>query len=138
VRVPEVRDGAGEADPPARDHGQLAAQLLHLDHQVGGEQDGQALGGEVAHEPPHVAHATGVEAVGRLVEQQQPGPAQQRAGQPQPLAHALGVATDLVVTAAVELDDLEHLLDPLVVPTAVEGRQQVQVPATGQVGVERR
>ena len=60
------------------------------------------------------------------------------AGQPEPLAHALGVAADLVVAATGELDDLEHLLDPLVVPTAVQGREQVEVPAPGQVGVERR
>jgi hypothetical protein len=137
VGVAQVGDGAREADPAAGDDRQLAAQLLDLHHQVGGQQDRQPLLGERRHEPAHVAHASGVEPVRRLVEQQQPRPSEQRGGQPQALAHALRVAPDLVVAATGQLDDLQHLLDPFVVPAAVQGREQVEVPTPGQVGVER-
>ena len=48
------------------------AQLLHLGHQVAGEQHRDALAGQPAHQLPHVAHAGRVEPGGRLVQHQQP------------------------------------------------------------------
>ena len=53
-----------------------------------------------------------VEAGRRLVEQQQARLAQQRRGDPEPLAHPVRVAADPVLGAVGELDDLERLVDP--------------------------
>ena len=52
-----------------------------------------------------------VQAVGRLVEHEQPRPGQQRGGQPEPLAHAEGEAADPVVGDVGEPDLLEHVVD---------------------------
>ena len=52
-----------------------------------------------------------VEAVGRLVEDQHLGIAQQRGGDGQPLAHAHRVALDAPVAGVGDPDQLQHLLD---------------------------
>ena len=80
--------------------------------QVAGEQDRDPLAGEAAHEVAHVAHPGRVEPGRRLVEQEQPRLAQQRGGDPEPLAHAVRVAADPVLRPVAQLDELEHLVDP--------------------------
>ena len=57
-------------------------------------------------------HAVGVQAVGRLVEQQQFGIRQQRGGQRQSLLHTGGIGLDPLVGAVGEADQIEHLGDP--------------------------
>ena len=103
------------------------AQLLDLAHQVRGEQHGDALVGEPPHERAHVAHAGRVEAGGRLVEQQQPRVAQQRPGDPEPLAHAVRVAADPVLRAVGEVDGVERRADA----RARRRRRRAPPPARG-------
>ena len=86
----------------------------------------------------HVAHPGRVEPGRRLVEDQQPGPPQERRRQAQTLAHAVGVAAHAVAAPPRQLDDVEHLLDPVAVTAAVELRQQVEVRTAAQVRVEGR
>ena len=100
-----VDDAAGADDRDA------VAQLLDLGHQVAGEQHGDALVGEPPDQRAHVAHAGRVEAGRRLVEQQQPRVAQQRAGDAEPLAHAVRVAADPVLGAVGEVDGVERRVD---------------------------
>ncbi len=69
--------------------------------------------GQAADQQAHVAHAGRIQAGGGLVEDQQSRPAQQRRGDPEPLAHAVRVAADLVRGAGGQLDRLEHLVDAL-------------------------
>ena len=62
-----------------------------------------------AHQVAHPADAGRVEAVGRLVEDQHVGIAQQRRGDREPLAHAHRVALHAPVGGAGQVDLLEHL-----------------------------
>ena len=61
----------------------------------------------------HGVAAGRVEAVGRLVEQQQVGVVHQRLGQLDPLLHAGGVAADRAVALLVEPDVAQRLGGPL-------------------------
>jgi hypothetical protein len=84
---------------------------LHLAQQMRGQQHRPAAVGEVAQQGAHPVDAGRVEAVGRLVEGQQPGIAQQRQCDPEPLPHAQGV--DASATAALgraQADALQHLV----------------------------
>ena len=49
-----------------------------------------------------------------------------------------GVPAEAVARPVGQVDRLENLTDPVARPAAVEGRQQLQVAAAGQVGVEPR
>ena len=86
----------------------------------------------------HVAHPRRVEAGGGLVEDQQARAAQQRGGDAQALAHPVGVAAHAVLRPRGQLDDLEHLVDPLPRAATVERGEQFEVLASRQVGVEAR
>ena len=103
-----------------------------------GEQDGDALVGEAAHEHAHVAHAGGVQAGGRLVEDEQRGVADQRPGDAEPLAHAVRVAADLVALPVGQLHGVERRVDPALGAAAVERGDELEVAAAGEVGVEAR
>ena len=95
------------------------------------------LVGEPADQAAHVAHPARVEAGGGLVEQQQPRLAQQRRGDPEPLAHPVRVAADPVLGAVGQLDGLERLVDPRRRAAAVERGQQLEV-ARARSGTGRR
>ena len=56
--------------------------------------------------------ALGVEAVGRLVEDEDLRVAQQRGGQAESLAHAEGELPDPAVGGLGEVDEVENLVDP--------------------------
>src|SRR5579875_327892 len=84
---------------------------LDLVEQVGGEQHGAPTAGEVTQQSAHPAHPLGIQAVGRLVEDQQLRVAEQGVGDPQPLAHAERVLADaLARRGLVEPDELQHLV----------------------------
>ena len=86
----------------------------------------------------HVAHARRVEAGRRLVEHEQARRAQQRRGDPEPLAHAVRVAARLVARAAGEVDRVERGVDPAARVAAVERGHHLEVLAAAQVRVEAR
>ena len=123
-------------DPALADDRHPVAELFHLGEQVAGEQDGDPLAGEPANEQAHVAHPRRIETGGRLVQKQQPRRAQQRGGDPEPLLHPVRVAADPVVAPVAQLDQLEHLLDPVARARLVVVGKQAQVPPAGQVRVE--
>jgi hypothetical protein len=100
-------------DDRARTHDRdVVADLLDLGHVMGAEQHRQAAGGEALDQRAHVAHAGGIEPVGRLVENEELRVAQQAGGDSEALAHAERVAPDLVVRAIGQIDELEHLFHP--------------------------
>ena len=70
--------------------------------------------GEPSQEVPQPADALRVEAVGGLVEHQDPRIAEQRRREAEPLAHAERVAARAPVAGVLERDQLEQLLDALV------------------------
>jgi hypothetical protein len=88
----------------------LVRELGDLREHVARDQHGSAARGERAEELAQPPDPLGIEPVCRLVEHQQPRPAQQRAGDAQPLAHAERVAADPAAGRSRELDLLEHLV----------------------------
>ena len=93
---------------------------------------------EVADERAHVAHAGGVESGGGLVEQQQAWLADQRAGDAEPLPHAVGVASHAILGAPRQVDGVERGVDASSRAVAVEGRDELEVLAAREVRVEAR
>jgi hypothetical protein len=81
--------------------------------QVRRQQDAAAAVGEAAQQAPHPADAGGVQAVGRLVQDQHLGVPQQRVRDAESLAHAQGVVADAPPgLLGGEADQAEHLVDP--------------------------
>ena len=93
------------------DQHQPVADLLELAEVVRRHEHGAAAVGQRADQAAHLAHALRVEAVGRLVEDQQLGVAEQRGGDAEALLHAERVAAVAVVAALAEADDVEQRRD---------------------------
>jgi hypothetical protein len=94
------------------DQDQLLGDLRDLREDVAGDEHGPS---PIRLRPQQVAqpaHPLRVEAVGGLVEDQDPRVAQQRRRQRQPLAHPQRVALHATSGGAAQLDHLQHLLDP--------------------------
>ena len=100
-------------EPAAVEHADPRAQLLDLGQQVAGQEDRRPGAVQLEQQLADLGDALRVQAVGRLVEHQQLGTAQQRAGQPEPLPHAERVGLDRPPADPGEADLLEHLVDPL-------------------------
>ena len=109
--VGQLAQRAGEDHPAGRDDGDLGAQRLQVVHLVAGQQHGGAVGREPAQHLVHVLAARRVQAVGRLVEDQQPRPDQQRGGESDPLPHAEGEAAHLVVRDIRQSDLRQGVVD---------------------------
>ena len=114
------RAGAGEQlvlgalgdDLAVADDDDLVGDALDLVEQVRAEQHGAALVGVAAQQVAHPADAGRVEAVGRLVEDEDLGVAEERVGDAEALAHAEGVVADPAVRLLLgEADELDHLVD---------------------------
>ena len=90
----------------------------------------------------HLAGALRVQAVGRLVEDQQVARRQERGGDGQPLAHPQGVRAVPLAGRREQPDPVEGSVDPsggrAGVGVPVGGVQPREVRPTRQVGVERR
>ena len=107
----ELLHGALADQPAGADDDHPVDGLLDLGQQVAGDEDGAALlVGEVAEEAAQPLDALGVQAVGRLVEHQDGGVAEQRGGQRQPLPHAEGVAAGPAVAGVGQAHLDEHLV----------------------------
>ena len=101
-------------DAPAADHHEVVGDHLDLVQQVRGEQHGGPGVGVAAQQVTHPADAGGVETVGRLVEDQYGGVAEQSRGDAEPLPHAERVVTHPAARfPGVEADPGQHLLDPV-------------------------
>ena len=75
--------------PAALEDGDAVGARLHLAERVRGQEHGHAFLVRLGDQLVERAAQRRVQARGRLVEQQQPRPAEQRLGQAQPLPHAL-------------------------------------------------
>ena len=91
-----------------------------------------------ADQPAHLEDAGRVEAVHRLVEDQQGGVGDQAPRDPEPLPHAERVRLDAVVCALGEPDALERVRDARRGRAVARRGDDRQVLASGQVGVEAR
>ena len=79
---------------------------------MAGDEHGPALVGQAADQAAQPVDALGVEAVGRLVEDQDLGVAEQGGGQPEALAHAEREAPDPAAAGGGQPGLLQDLVDP--------------------------
>ena len=128
ARLGEAGDRVGAQQPPAVDRDQVVADPLDLAEQVRGDDDGDAeLRPDPADQLEHGGTAGRVEAVGRLVEQHQPGRAHQGLGQLHPLLHAGGVGADQPVPLLVQADVAQRLRGTLLGHRGRQARDPAQV-----------
>ena len=119
------QDGVGEA--------------LRLLDVVRRHEDRRALRAQRVDERPELLPHLRVEADGRLVEEHEPRPVDERARDQQPPAHAAGELVDAAVAPVDEVRHLERALDrgaPLGAGDPVEVREDEQVLLDGQRHVE--
>ena len=103
------------------------AERIGLEHVMGGEQDGLALGLEVADDLAELASADGIETDGRLVQEKDFGVVQEGAGDVEALLHAARIALDALAAAVFQPDQLEQVGD------ALFGELWIDMVKTGEV-----
>src|SRR5699024_3683020 len=72
----QIADVELAQESPGTDDDNAVGGLLHLGHQMAGDQHATALLRESTHEPAHPTHAVGIEPIDRLVEDDRAGVAQ--------------------------------------------------------------
>jgi hypothetical protein len=133
----QLVDGARGEQLAVADDGGRGADLLDLGQDVRAQQHGHAGLAQVTDGLADLADARGIEAVGRLVEDQQVGSLEQRRGDREPLLHAEGVALVAVLLAAGQLHGLDRRVDDGVRGADRSG-EQLEVAAATEVRRELR
>ena len=127
--------------PPVHD-AHPGAQLLDLAQLVAGQEHRRAGRVELGEQVADLVDALRVQAVGRLVQDEQPGGAQQRGGQPEPLAHAQRVPLDGAIVDTGQPGPLQSGGDPAAAGAAAAGLpgrvDEGEVGAPGQVAIRGR
>ena len=149
VRDPDPGRAAGSAAPPAvpwktsrpvRITPDLGADLLDLGEQVRGDQDGDAVGGDLPDQATDLAGALRVEAVGGLVQDDQLPRPEQAGRDGQPLLHAQRVGPVALLGRGEQADPVQRRVDPgrrgARVGGPVGGVHPGQVGPAGQLRVE--
>ena len=113
ARLDQLLRGHVGEQPAAADDDQVVGGLRHLAHQVAGDQDGAAVGGQLPEEPADPSDALRVQAVDRLVEHQHRRVAEQRGGDAEPLLHAERETADPAPGHRFEPGQPQHLGDAL-------------------------
>ncbi len=90
----------------------MVGGVLEFTHQMAGDEDRPAFGGEMPEQAPDPLNAFGIKAVDRLVEQKHRWVAEQRDGYPDPLAHTEGVTARPPPGRLLHPDLFEHLVHP--------------------------
>jgi hypothetical protein len=88
----QVRGSTGGDDPPMVDDGDGVGEGIGFFEVLGGQQDGDAVGGQIADHLPQLVALAWVQADRGLVEEGHLGVADQARGQVEAAAHASGVA----------------------------------------------
>jgi hypothetical protein len=130
----ELRGGGIGDEPAAADDHQMIGGLRHLREQMARHQDGAALGGQSLHEPPDPEDALRVQAVDRLVEEQDFRIAQQGARQAQSLRHTQGESAGRFTGDLRQTHQPQYLLHPGF-RQPVGGRHPFQMGSRRPVGM---
>ena len=140
LRLERVGGPAGD-DLAAVDHGDAVGELVGLLQVLRGQQDRRPFLDALADHLPHAEPAARIEAGRRLVEEDQPGAADQRAGEVESPPHPAGVRLERAVGRIGERELLEQFVGAplrLGFRELVEPAEQHEILATGQVLVDRR
>jgi hypothetical protein len=139
VRRQQLVDRALGDQAPAADDRRAVAHELDLGQQVRADQHGRAARGELLDELADLDDAGRVEAVGRLVEHDEPRAAEQRQREAEALLHAEREGSASRVRPSGEADEREQLVDlaPGVAQPA-RRRLDLHVLARRRAGVDGR
>ena len=136
----EVGDRALGDQAALGHHGRMRADLLDLVEEVRGEEDGRALRRQLPHQGADLAHALRVEAVRRLVQDEEPARLEQRRGEAEALLHAERVRLRLLARGGRQAHPVEGRLGAGPAGARVGGRVRGVVPqevvAAGEEAVE--
>ena len=99
-------------DAAVVDHGDLVGQRVGLLQVLRGEKYRRALRHKVAHHVPHLLALGGVEACGRLVQEDHRGASHERGGEVQAAPHATGVRLCRPAGGVGQVEPLEQLRGP--------------------------
>src|SRR6266404_64088 len=131
--------GAFKNHSPLVQDGDAGAKLLHLAQKVRGQENGQA---QFTMEPQnglaHLVDALGVQAVARLVEDQQLGVRQQRLGQGQPRPHSVRVGPHFGMLAPAEADPFNDLLNAWTRSGSGVGAEDFEISQPAEIVVKSR
>ena len=108
-RLLELARRARGDDPTVVDDDDPVGQGVGLVEVLGGEQQGDAVGHQLADHVPHAQPAGGVEPGGRFVEEEDRWSGHQAGGQVEATTHAAGVALHDAVGGVGELEPLEQV-----------------------------
>ena len=104
---------------------------------MAGQHDRAPAGAELTDQLADLNHAGRVEAVGRLVEKDELGVAEERAGDPESLLHAERVRREFAVGAFAEIDERQEPVDIGGQAAPTDALEVTQVRAPGEVRIER-
>ena len=138
VPVPEARGRRRRREQPAvAEDRHRVEQALGEIEVVGRHDDDGALAAETAEPRDQGLPGCVVESRERLVQEQQPGPMQQRTLEREPLAHPTGEARHQIVSPIVQARRRERLPDPRWrAGQSVEPREELEVLACREFRIE--
>src|SRR6202044_886525 len=122
-------------DPPAVENGDQVCQPAGLVEVLGGKEDRDAVGDQLADDVPHGAAAAGVQPGGGLVQEDQPRIAEQGHGEVETTLHAARIGGHGLAGGVEEVEAIEQLAypSPARIPTEVaEVGHQPQVLLAGE------
>ena len=134
----QLLDRALRDEPPARQDGDVVADELGLGEHVAGQHDRAPAGAELTDQLADLNHAGRVEAVGRLVEKDELGVAEERAGDPESLLHAERVRREFAVRALAEIDERQEPVDIRRRAAPADPLEVAKVRAPGEIRIEGR
>ena len=104
----QLLGGALGGDLAVVEHGDAVGEFVGLVQVLRGEEDGDAVGDELADDLPHVVAGARVEAGGRLVEEDDPRVADQGHGDVEAALHAAGVGGGGLLRGLDEVEALQQ------------------------------
>jgi hypothetical protein len=125
----DLVDGAGCNTTTPREDRNAVAHLFHLGEDVTRDEYGPAFAAESPDQLAHFLDAGWVEAVGRLVQDQQFGVLEQRRADPEPLLHPQRVGLDPVPAPIRQSNDAQNLLDGAS-PDPIGGSEELEILST--------
>lgn len=130
----QLAGGAFGGDPAVVEDRDVVGEFVGLVQVLGGEEDGDAAGDELADDAPHGVAAAWVEAGGRLVEEDDPRVADQRHGDVETALHPAGVGGGGLLRRLHQVEALQEFggdPPPLALGEVVQVRHEEHVLLAG-------